>query len=202
MTILIVDDHPIVLEGMKALLASVPHSTIATATTAAMARNVISGNKIDILITDLELPDDNGFSLISYLHERQPAAKVAIYTMHEEAWTTHDIIDRDPDAVVMKSDPPSELVKAVKALTEGKGFYSTSFCHMLSLANTQPERLSERELQVLEMTAEGLPTKETAQRLGVSANTVEFHRRRIMMKLGANNAAEMVMRAKELGWDL
>ena len=64
-----------------------------------------------------------------------------------------------------------------------------------------PERLSDRELQVLEMTAAGLSTKVAASRLGVSANTVEFHRRRIMLKLGVANAAEMVMRAKELGWD-
>ena len=71
---------------------------------------------------------------------------------------------------------------------------------MLSVANTKPERLSDRELQVLSLTAEGLSTKESALRLGVTANTIEFHRRRIMMKLNAANAAEMVLRAKELGW--
>ena len=201
MTILLVDDHPIVLEGMKALLASLPNTTFATATTAIRAREIIDGGVVDVMIADLELGRDSGLALAEYLHEQQPAARVVIYTMHEEAWTIHDILDSDPDAVVMKSDAPSELVKAVKALVSGKGYYSPSFCNMLSVVNTKPERLSDRELQVLSLTSEGLSTKEAALRLGVTANTIEFHRRRIMLKLGAANAAEMVLRAKELGWD-
>lgn len=200
MTILLVDDHPIVLEGMKTLLSSLPNIIFVSATSAGSTKDIIAGSKVDIMVTDLELPDGNGTELATFLHEQQPAARVVIYTMHEEAWTIHDILDSDPDAVVMKSDAPSELVKAVKALVSGKGYYSPSFCNMLSVANTKPERLSDRELQVLSLTAEGLSTKESALRLGVTANTIEFHRRRIMMKLNAANAAEMVLRAKELGW--
>ena len=201
MTILLIDDHPIVLEGIKSLLTPMPSATIITATNAAMARKHIASRKIDIMVTDLELPDESGLSLVSHLHERQPSAKVAIYTMHEEAWTMHDILDCAPEAVVMKCDAPTELINAVKALAMGKGFYSPSFCKMLHAAHTNPDRLSLREQQVLAMTAEGLSTKEAAQRLGVSANTVEFHRRRIMMKLHAANAVEMVLRAKKLGWN-
>ena len=201
MTILLVDDHPIVLEGMKALLASLPNTTFATATTAIRAREIIDGGVVDVMIADLELGRDSGLALVEYLHEQQPAARVVIYTMHEEAWTIHDILDCEPDAVVMKSDSPAELVKAVKALASGKGYYSQSFCRMLSMTTASPERLSDRELQVLAMTAEGLSTKEAAARLGVSANTIEFHRKRIMTKLNAANAAEMVMKAQEFGWN-
>lgn len=200
MTILLVDDHPIVLEGMKTLLSSLPNIIFVSATSAASTKDIIAGSKVDIMVTDLELPDGNGTELATFLHEQQPYAKVAVYTMHEEAWTIHDILDCDPDAVVMKGESPSELVKAVKTLAAGRGYYSQSFCNMLSVANTKPERLSDRELQVLSLTAEGLSTKESALRLGVTANTIEFHRRRIMMKLDAANAAEMVLRAKELGW--
>lgn len=200
MTLLLVDDHPVVLEGMKTLLSSLSNIMFVSATSAARAKDIIAGSKVDIMVTDLELPDGYGTELVAYLHGRQPYAKVAIYTMHEEAWTIHDILDCDPDAVVMKGDSPSELVKAVKTLAAGRGYYSPSFCNMLSVANTKPERLSDRELQVLSLTAEGLSTKESALRLGVTANTIEFHRRRIMMKLNAANAAEMVLRAKELGW--
>ena len=201
MTILLVDDHPIVLEGMKALLASLPNTTFATATTAIRAREIIDGGVVDVMIADLELGRDSGLALAEYLHEQQPAARVVIYTMHEEAWTIHDILDCEPDAVVMKSDSPAELVKAVKALASGKGYYSQSFCRLLSMTTASPERLSDRELQVLAMTAEGLSTKEAAARLGVSANTIEFHRKRIMTKLNAANAAEMVMKAQEFGWN-
>lgn len=200
MTILLVDDHPIVLEGIKTLLSPLCGIAFVVATSASKAMEVISKGKVDIMITDLELNDGSGLSLIDYLHNQQPNAKTAIYTLHEEAWTICDIRDCDPDAVVMKGDNPLELVKAVEALVAGYGYYSTTFCKMLTLANSMPERLSKRELQVLAMTAKGLSTKETATRMGVSANTVEFHRRRIMMKLHVSNVVEMVMRARELGW--
>ncbi|MDY3671625.1 MAG: response regulator, partial [Prevotella sp.] len=81
MTILLVDDHPIVLEGMRTLLASLPNTSFASATTAARAREIIDGSMVDIMIADLELGGDSGLALAEYLHERQPAARVAIYTM-------------------------------------------------------------------------------------------------------------------------
>ncbi|MCI7777144.1 MAG: response regulator transcription factor, partial [Prevotellaceae bacterium] len=102
--------------------------------------------------------------------------------------------------VVMKSDNAGELVTAVRSLSAGKGYYSPTFCRLMGAQRQQPGRLSKREVEVIELTARGLPAAEMAVRLGISANTIEFHRRRIMQKLGVANAAEMVRRAAELGW--
>lgn len=120
--------------------------------------------------------------------------------MHEEAWTVSEMADADTEAVVMKSDNAGELVTAVRSLSAGKGYYSPTFCRLMGVQKQQPGRLSRREVEVIELTARGLPAAEMAVRLGISANTIEFHRRRIMQKLGVANAAEMVRRATELGW--
>ena len=201
MTILIVDDHPIVLKGIHALLASsFAEARIIDAAGVGEAEQMLDRHKVDIIITDLDLNGESGSMLIEHVRNVQPATQVAIYTMHEEPWSVGEIADMDTEAVVMKSDNASELVKAVKNLNEGKGHYSTTFVRLLNGLKLQPGRLSEREQQVIDLTAKGLSTSDMAAQLGISANTVEFHRRRIMQKLNVANAAEMIRRATELGW--
>ena len=201
MTILIVDDHPVVLRGIRALLsASFSDACIVEASGAEEAEAVLSRRNIDIMITDLDLNGASGLALIRHVRQVMPAAQVVIYTMHEEPWSVCQIADIDTEGVVMKSDNASELVKAVKNLNEGKGHYSTTFVRLLNGLKLQPGRLSEREQQVIDLTAKGLSTSDMAAQLGISANTVEFHRRRIMQKLNVANAAEMIRRATEIGW--
>lgn len=203
MTILIVDDHAIVLEGIKSMLAlSLGSATVLTATSAAQAKAVLASGRADIMVTDLDLKNESGLQLIRHTHEVCPSTKVVVYTMHEEPWSIREIADCSPDAVVMKSDAPSELARAVEAAAGGGSYYSTTYCHHLTLLNLHPDRLTDRECQVLKLTAEGLSTADTARRLSLSTNTVEFHRRRIMQKLHAANAAEMIKKACELGWSV
>lgn len=152
------------------------------------------------MITDLDLNGESGLTLIRRVRDILPSLQIVIYTMHEEPWSVCQIADIDTEGVVMKSDNASELVKAVKNLNEGKGHYSTTFVRLLNGLKLQPGRLSEREQQVIDLTAKGLSTSDMAAQLGISANTVEFHRRRIMQKLNVANAAEMIRRATELGW--
>ena len=121
--------------------------------------------------------------------------------MHEEPWTVQAIADCCHDGVVMKGDSTSELLAAVKAVIRGKGYYSRSFCAALSNLRQDPKQLSTREKQVLATIVSGLSADEAAGQLGVTKNTIEFHRRRIMRKLNAANAAEVVRRAMELGWN-
>lgn len=202
MKILLVDDHPIVLEGIKALLSkSIDGISVMTAADAAKAKAYIQPGGVDMMITDLDLDNDSGMALIDYLTATQPDAKVIIYTMHEEPWTVQAIADCCHDGVVMKGDSTSELLAAVKAVAEGRGYYSRSFCSALGNLRQGPGQLSGRERQVLGTIADGLSADEAACQLGVTKNTIEFHRRRIMRKLNAVNAAEVVRRAMEMGWN-
>ena len=195
MTILIVDDHPIVLKGIHALLASsFAEARIVDAAGLEEAEQMLNRHKVDILITDLDLNGESGSMLIEHVRDVQPATQVVVYTMHEEPWSVGEIADMDTEAVVMKSDNAAELLMAVKSLCAGKGYYSPTFFRLLNSLKRHPDRLSDREKQVVSLSAADM-----ALRLGISANTVEFHRRRIMQKLNVANAAEMISRATELG---
>lgn len=199
MTILIVDDHPIVRKGIHALLTSAfADAEIVDASCLKEAEAACSTRNVNIMITDLDLNGESGLTLIKRVRDILPSLQIIIYTMHEEPWSVCQMADTE--GVVMKSDNASELVKAVKNLNEGKGHYSATFVRLLNALKLQPSRLSEREQQVIDLTAKGLSTSDMAAQLGISANTVEFHRRRIMQKLNVANAAEMIRRATELGW--
>lgn len=202
MNILIVDDHAIVVEGVKSLVGKgVSGANTLTATLASKAAGLLESGGVDILITDLDLRGESGLSLIARAREACPQAKAIVYTMHEEPWTIREIADADPDAVVMKGDAPQELLAAIEALAGGRGYYSPTFVRHLAALGQHPDRLSQRERDVLALIAQGLSTADAALRLGVSPSTVDFHRRRIMQKLGAANAAEMVGKATRMGWD-
>lgn len=200
-TILIVDDHPIVLKGIHALLSSsFPRASIMDAAGVGEAEEILVRHDVDIMITDLDLNGESGTTLIRHVRDIRPATQVVVYTMHEEPWSVSEIDSMDVEAVVMKSDSAGELLTAVGSLLDGKGYYSAAFSRLLGSQKRQPGRLSCRETQVVDLTAAGLSSADIALQLGISVNTVEFHRRRIMQKLGVSNAAEMVSRATELGW--
>ncbi len=200
MTILLVDDHPIVREGLTSLLLRhFPSLQVRSASSATDALHIMEHEPVNIAVLDLELKEESGLKLCSTLQEMSPQTVIIVYTMHEEPWTVRQILKADPDAVVVKSDPPSELLRAVTAATAGNGFYSASFVRLMQQLQLCPSELSERELEVLRHTANGLSAAETARKLGISANTVEFHRRRIMKKLSATNVAMMIQHAHDLG---
>ena len=200
-TILIVDDHPIVLKGIHALLSSsFPRASIMEAAGVGEAEEILVRHDVDIMITDLDLNGESGTTLIRHVRDIRPATQVVVYTMHEEPWSVSEIDSMDVEAVVMKSDSAGELLTAVGSLLDGRGYYSATFSRLLGSQKRQPDRLSCRETQVVDLTAAGLSSADIALQLGISVNTVEFHRRRIMQKLGVSNAAEMVSRATELGW--
>lgn len=201
MTILLVDDHPIVLQGMRTLMAQAfPAARILTATQAGAAERLLQQAGADLVVVDLELDGESGLALLQRLRSLRPDAGAIVYTMHEEPWTVREILEADPDAVVMKGDRTDELVTAARAVSEGRAYYSPSFCRRLSQMSSQPAPLTDRERQILALTAAGQSTAAIATALCITASTVEFHRRRIMRKLGAANAAEMVSKAAAMGW--
>lgn len=122
MTILIVDDHPIVRKGIHALLASAfADAEVMDASCLKEAEEACSTRDVSIMITDLDLNGESGLTLIRRVRDILPSLQIVIYTMHEEPWSVCQIADIDTEGVVMKSDNASELVKAVKNLGEGKG---------------------------------------------------------------------------------
>lgn len=198
--ILIVDDHPIVSTGLQALIEHTgEYGKIYVANNIASSRLLLKREDIDIAIIDLELQDANGMELIKYIHQTHICTKILVYTMHEELWTIRQLMKEDADAIVMKGDNPQEVLIALRKIEQGKGYFSQQFMRLINSQDTSEISLSNREAEVLEHISNGLSTNDIAQQLNISNNTVEFHRHNLMKKLSANNMAQLVKKAIQLG---
>lgn len=198
--ILIVDDHPIVSTGLQALIEHTgEYGKIYVANNIASSRLLLKQEDIDIAIIDLELQDANGMELIKYIHQTHISTKILVYTMHEELWTIRQLMKEDADAIVMKGDNPQEVLIALRKIEQGKGYFSQQFMRLINSQDSSEISLSNREAEVLEHISNGLSTNDIARQLNISNNTVEFHRHNLMKKLSANNMAQLVKKAIQLG---
>ena len=198
--ILIVDDHPIVSTGLQALIEHTgEYGKIYVTNNITSSRLLLRQKDIDIAIIDLELQDANGMELIKYIHQTLINTKILVYTMHEELWTIRQLMKEDADAIVMKGDNPQEVLIALRKIEQGKGYFSQQFMRLINSQDTSEITLSNREAEVLEHISNGLSTNDIAQQLNISNNTVEFHRHNLMKKLSANNMAQLVKKAIQLG---
>ena len=201
--LLIVDDHPIVLTGLQALIKQDGnYDNIFAAKDIETALRLLQKEDIHVAIIDLELNDGNGMQLIEAIHKEHIGIKIVVYTMHEELWTIRQLMKEDADAIVMKGDNPQELLMALRKIDEGKGYFSQQFLRLINNQNATQSLLSNRETEVLEHITKGLSTSDIAQQLNISDNTVEFHRHNLMKKLQVSNVAQMVRKAMKLGLDM
>lgn len=191
-TLLIIEDHEIVALGLKTLIGSNPAlSTVDCATNARQAIQLTVNHPYNLYIIDVELPDMTGIELVRSLKTLSPDSAFIFHTIHDELWTLRQMINSGANAIVMKSDDTSELLAAIGQVLEGNNYFSAHFrqaCEEMEHYQT----LSDREIEILRLIAEGLPSKDIAERLFVSQNTIEFHRKRIMRKLDVTNMAQLV----------
>lgn len=191
-SLLIVEDHGIVALGLKTLLAENPSlGKICSVITARQAIEMSVEQHFDIYIIDVELPDMTGIDLVKSLKTLCPDAAFIFHTIHDELWTLRQMMDGGADGIVMKSDDTAELLTAINHVLNGGNYYSSNYrqaCEEME----QYQTLSPREIEVLQLIADGLMTRDIAKRLFVSDNTIEFHRKRIMRKLAATNMAQLV----------
>ena len=177
--LLLIDDHPIVLAGIRNILEVCPEiGEIYAADSAAKALELLKSHDISICMVDIELPDMSGFELIEQIRLLYPDMRIIIETMHSEVWIVRRMVKADVDAVILKQSDPENLQEAI---------YSV------------PQVLSKREQEVLKCISEGLKSNEIATKLYISVNTVEFHRKQIMLKLEAKNASDMLIKAIKSG---
>lgn len=187
--ILVVDDHPIVRSSIAAFLANTCNSeSIAEAAQCKEAVAHAASGNYGIAIVDLELPDAKGTDILHRLHQACPSLRLIIYTMHEEPWLIRELLNAKASAIVLKGEDTMELQTAVESVTAGMPYFSQRF---LTLADVS-YGLSDRATEVLSLIAMGLSSREIAQRIFVSENTVEYHRKLILRCLDAKNNAHAV----------
>lgn len=184
--ILIIDDHPVVREGIKALLTASSSRTYRyfEAADGNEAMRTVKTQRMDIVIVDLEIPGIDGFQLIEALAQRPFPPRVVVYTMHEEPWTVAQLQETGVSAVVLKGDDPHEIITAVESAQARLPYYSRRYT---TLAEKTTPVLTAREAEVLSLLSEGFSSRQVAERLFVSENTIEYHCKQILRRLGARN---------------
>ena len=205
--ILLVDDHALVLEGMRRMLESVPDVRVADAVTSgAKAAELIGERDYDIYVLDVNLPDISGFDLVDMIREINESARIIISTMHEEIWIINRLIRQKVNAVILKSSEAVEFENAVKSVLEGNPYTCPRFQSIRQKLSLSPVQIhskdipTKRELDVLKAVASGCNTHEVAAELKISENTVETFRKRLIQKFCAKNAIDMVVKAMSKGW--
>lgn len=199
--LLLIDDHPIVLAGIRNILEVCPEiGEIYAADSAAKALELLKSHDISICMVDIELPDMSGFELIEQIRLLYPDMRIIIETMHSEVWIVRRMVKADVDAVILKQSDPENLQEAIYSVLSGRKYFCPHFRKCLrKLPPEMPQVLSKREQEVLKCISEGLKSNEIATKLYISVNTVEFHRKQIMLKLEAKNACDMLIKAIKSG---
>lgn len=200
--LLIIDDHPIVAEGIAAIASQQKDIVCKRITCMDDLLPVLASETFDLCISDLEFPDTNGFQIIQLLQEKIPACKILIYTMHEEPWVIARLSEQKISGAVSKHAPTSELSTAITQIRCGNKYFSDTFAALNKRKTTNdlhkiPE-LSKREKEVLTYLSEGLSTSDISALLCLSSNTIQTYRKRLMEKLEAKNVAELVSKGKEI----
>lgn len=203
--ILLIDDHDLVLQGLKRIVeCSLPEiKNICTASTGKEALQLIATQRFDLFLLDMELPDMSGVDIISHIREKDAHARIIVNTMHEEIWFIKDLIQCNVEGILFKSVDSTKIAEAIRCVLDGASYY----CPYAEHVRTQMKRSEEgrreeitlKELDVLKQISEGKSTQEIARELCVSTNTVDTHRRHLMEKLGARNVADLIMTAISKG---
>jgi DNA-binding NarL/FixJ family response regulator len=201
--LLLVDDHPVVLGGLAALLDGQPDmAVVATAATAEEGLRRATETGVDVAVVDLGLPDASGVDLVRRLRTVLPSVQVVVLTMAADEASVGAALGAGACAYLLKDTPPLELVAALRVAAAGGLVVSPGARPGLPTGlNRRPAlpRLSDREREILDLLARGLPTATIAQRLGVSTKTVRNRLSDVFAKLGAGSRTEAVVLAREAG---
>jgi DNA-binding NarL/FixJ family response regulator len=203
--LLIVDDHPLMRKGLALTLSSEPDlDVVGQAADAEEALSVVDKLKPDLVLIDISLPGMSGLELLKHLLALYPDLLTLVVSRHDEALYAERAIRAGAKGYVMKLEAGDDIVQAVRHVIRGGIFMSEELKDRLlfgaAVGRKAPlqsplEVLSDRELEVFEMTGRGLPTREIAERLHLSVKTVESYRARIKQKLNIETGTELLQQA-------
>ncbi len=207
--ILLVDDHQIVIDGLKNLLEGeqeIDH--IYETQTGAATLDLIQHHQVDLILLDINLPDISGFEICKKIKATQDHIRIIALTMHDHAAYISKMIKAGVDGYILKNTGKEELMQAIHAVTTGERYFSNEVKEAL-LAGTPKSReprsgdfiqkLTRREKEVLQLIVGEMTTDQIAEQLFISPTTVISHRKSLLRKLNAKNTAGLVKAAYEFG---
>ncbi len=199
-TLLIIDDHPIVLEGISGMLSPSGYKVI-KANSAAQAMVLASkADYIDIVVCDLQLDGStDGLTLIEHLRTLGLRKPTIVYTMHDELWNIQRLSKAHLDGIVLKGDNVIELVQAIELVANGEKYYSPAFDRRRMEVLQTNGILSSKAIEILRRISDGESNHDISEALGIGEKAIEYHRSNILKKLCSKTMSEAIKRAMQLG---
>jgi two-component system, NarL family, nitrate/nitrite response regulator NarL len=195
--LMLVDDHPLVRDGLRARLASVPGlAVVAEADSAASALEIAPRAAPDLVLMDIGLRGANGIEATRRLRALLPALHVVVLSMHDNAEYVREALQAGAAGYVLKDSPAEDIVEAIHAVMAG-GQYLSAGVVAAPARSRGDDSLTPREREVLALIAEGLSSKDIGERLAMGVRTVETHRTSLRRKLELPSAAALVRYAVE-----
>ena len=197
MKLLVVDDHPIVRAGLRRLLAGEPEYQVKEAASGREALAVFREEQPDLVILDLSMPGIGGLEVIGRLKIENPAVRILVLSMHQEAMYATRALQAGAAGFMSKNAPADRLLEAVKRVAAGHSYIEHEIAQELALANIRTagnplQDLSSREFEILRLLAEGSSLGQIADAIGVSYKTVANTCGQIKAKLGVPRTADLV----------
>ena len=191
--ILLVDDHPLVRDGLRARLEAVPHlRVVAEADGADDALRAAGQCGVDLVLMDINMRGTNGIDATAQFKLRFPTIAVLILSMHDKLEYVSQAMQAGARGYVLKDAPGKDIVLAIETVMAGGIYYSAALARQLARPLVQDNQLTVREQQVLQQLANGQSNKQIARTLDLSVRTVETHRLNIKRKLGIEGQAELI----------
>jgi DNA-binding NarL/FixJ family response regulator len=208
--IVLADDHTVMRNGLRLLLERQPHlQVVGEAADGRQAVALSESASPDVVIMDIGMPNLNGIEAARQIVDRNPRTAIAILSMHSDESYVIRALKAGARAYLLKDSAEADLLAAVRALTEGKSFFSPAISKILVEdymrqlesrgAEDTYELLTKREREILQLLAEGRTNKEVANMLNLSLYTVETHRTHILQKLNLHSVPELILYAVRKG---
>ncbi len=194
--VFIVDDHQMIIEGLKSLLQNeVEIELVGSATSAERCLQFLSMSTCDIILMDINLPDTNGIELCKIITNKYPKIKIIALSTHNEGSYVRKMLEAGAQGYLLKNADKFEILKAIKTVVKGINYLTIEAEKALKYENelqNKLPKLTKREKEVLTLIVDGLTNHQIAEKLFVSIDTIDSHRKNLHSKLNVNNTAMLI----------
>jgi len=195
----IIDDHKVVAEGFERLINDSENMrVIGNAYSVAGCLEMLETTHPDVLLLDINLPDGNGIRLCAEIKAKYPQIKILMLTSYNEMFTINNAFEAGADGYILKNSMSEEVLEGIKTVVSGKRFLCEEVGVTLSDNKSHSLELTRREIELLQLIAEGLTLPQLAEKMCLGIETIRSYRKNLNVKLGVHNTAQLLQKTKKL----